>query len=43
MIGSLLANVLERVSRQIRRRSRVVGMFPSVSSYLRLIASCLMA
>jgi len=35
-------NVLERVNREIRRRSRVVGVFPSVSSYLRLIASYLM-
>ena len=35
-------NVLERTNRQIRRRSRVVGVFPSVSSYLRLITSYLM-
>ncbi|MGC8746032.1 MAG: transposase, partial [Candidatus Saccharicenans sp.] len=35
-------NVLERVNREIRRRSRVVGVFPSVGSYLRLIASYLM-
>jgi len=35
-------NVLERTNREIRRRSRVVGVFPSVSSYLRLITSYLM-
>ena len=34
--------MLERVNREIRRRSRVVGVFPSVGSYLRLIASYLM-
>ncbi len=34
-------NVLERTNREIRRRSRVVGVFPSVSSYLRLITSYL--
>ena len=35
-------NVLERTNREIRRRSRVVGVFPAVSSYLRLITSYLM-
>jgi len=30
-------NVLERTNREIRRRSRVVGVFPSVESYLRLV------
>lgn len=35
-------NVLERINREIRRRSRVVGVFPSVNSYLRLIVSYLM-
>jgi len=30
-------NGLERINREIRRRSRVVGVFPSVNSYLRLI------
>jgi len=32
-------NVLERTNREIRRRSRVVGVFPSVESYLRLVTS----
>lgn len=35
-------NGLERINREIRRRSRVVGVFPSVNSYLRLIVSYLM-
>ena len=35
-------NVLERTNREIRRRSRVVGVFPSVSSFLGLITSYLM-
>jgi putative transposase len=30
-------NVLERLNREIRRRSRVVGVFPSEDSYVRLI------
>jgi len=34
-------NDLERTNREIRRRSRVVGVFPSVESYLRLITSYL--
>jgi len=34
-------NILERLSREIRRRSRVVGIFPSMDSYLRLITSSL--
>lgn len=34
-------NVLERTNREIRRRSRVVGVFPSVESYLRLVTSYL--
>ena len=34
-------NSLERTNREIRRRSRVVGVFPSVESYLRLITSYL--
>lgn len=34
-------NVLERTNREIRRRSRVVGVFPSVESYLRLVTAYL--
>ena len=34
-------NVLERLNREIRRRSRVVGIFPGMDSYLRLITSYL--
>jgi len=30
-------NVLERVNKEIRRRSRVVGVFPNTESYIRLI------
>jgi len=32
-------NILERLNREIRKRSRVVGVFPSVDSHLRLITS----
>ena len=35
-------NVLERLHREIRRRSRVVGIFPSVESYLRLVTCYLL-
>ncbi len=35
-------NVLERVNREIRRRSKVVSVFPSRESYLRLITTYLM-
>ena len=34
-------NHLERLNREIRRRSNVVGIFPSTDSYLRLIGSFL--
>jgi putative transposase len=34
-------NNLERLNREIRRRSRVVGIFPSIDSYIRLITSYL--
>ncbi len=34
-------NTLERLNREIRRRSRVVGIFPSESSYIRLVTSYL--
>ena len=35
-------NHLERLNREIRRRSNVVGTFPSTSSFLRLIGSYLL-
>ena len=35
-------NVLERLNKEIRRRSKVVGIFPSRESYLRLLTSYLM-
>jgi transposase-like protein len=35
-------NVLERINKEIRRRSRVVSIFPSKASYLRLITTYLM-
>ncbi len=34
-------NVVERIIREIRRRSRVIGVFPSQESYVRLITSYL--
>lgn len=35
-------NTLERLNREIRRRSDVVGIFPSTDSYIRLITSYLL-
>ncbi|NLJ09893.1 MAG: hypothetical protein GX438_06090 [Treponema sp.] len=35
-------NTFERLNKEIRRRSRVFRIFPSVTSYLRLICSYLM-
>jgi len=34
-------NVLERMFRKVRRRSRVVGVFPSDEAYVRLLTCCL--
>lgn len=34
-------NVLERLNKEIRRRSRVVGIFPNMDSYIRLLTSYL--
>ena len=35
-------NILERLNKEIRRSSKVVGIFPSMDSYLRLISCYLM-
>jgi putative transposase len=35
-------NVLERLNKEIRRRSRVVGVFPSMDSYVRLVGCYLL-
>ena len=34
-------NTLERLNKEVRRRSRVVGIFPSTESYLRLMTASL--
>lgn len=36
------SNMLERLNEEIRRRTRVVGIFPSPDSYLRLVTTYLM-
>lgn len=36
------SNMLERLNKKIRRRTRVVGMFPNPDSYIRLVATYLM-
>jgi putative transposase len=35
-------NMLERLNKEIRRRTSVVGIFPNPDSYLRLVTTCLM-
>jgi putative transposase len=35
-------NILERINKEIRRRSKVISVFPSRKSYIRLIATYLM-
>ena len=35
-------NMLERLNKEIRRRTRVVGIFPDPESYLRLVTAHLM-
>ena len=34
-------NLLERLNKEIRRRTKVVGIFPSMESYVRLVTSYL--
>ncbi len=35
-------SVLERLNREIKRRGRVVGAFPSIKSFVRLLSSVLL-
>ena len=35
-------NVLEKLNREIKRRERVVGAFPSIKSFIRLLGSVLL-
>ena len=39
---SRTTNMLERLNEEIRRRTRVVGIFPNPDSYLRLVTTFLM-
>ena len=36
------SNMLERLNKEIRRRTRVIGIFPNPGSYLRLVTAYLM-
>jgi len=36
------SNVLERLNKEVRRRTKIVGVFPSAESYERLVSAILM-